>query len=189
MCLGRHSAPYGGEVGLRVFTVLVAGACLGSGSAAGAAPTAREGSTEALAKLIACRNVADMVQRVTCYDRETDLLEQAAKRRDIVVVDRADVQQTRKTLFGLTLPRLSLLDGDDQNELKEVAGKLASISTDREGRVLLRLADGAQWRQTDELVLGRFPKPGADVVIRRGALGSFRISVGGQPAFKARREN
>lgn len=165
-------------------------ACLVASPAAwAAAPAAAGASNDVVAKLVACRDLPDIVQRDTCYGRETAALEGAIKRRDIVVVDRGKVQETRKTLFGLALPRLALLEGSDGEELSELTGTVASASTDREGRVLLRLADGARWRQTDELVLGRFPKPGTEMVVKRGALGSFRISVGGQPAFKARREN
>lgn len=154
-----------------------------------AAPAAGAAGPDALSRLKACRGITDIVQRANCYDRETDALDSAIQRRDVVVLDRARVQETRKTLFGLSLPRLAVLDGGDQEELHEITGKVASASTDRDGRILLQLTDGARWRQTDELVPGRFPKPGADVVIRRGALGSFRISVGGLPAFKAKREN
>jgi len=143
----------------------------------------------AVTSLIACRAIPDIVQRVTCYDREIAALQEAQKRRDIVVVDRADVQETKRSLFGLSLPRLSILGKDDAEDLSEISGTVESATTDREGRVLIKMADGGRWRQTDEMVLGRFPKPGTAMVIRRGALGSFRISVGGQPAFKARREN
>lgn len=139
-----------------------------------------------------CQSITDPGQRLTCYDQAVRPLDAAAKNREIVIVDKAQVRQTRKTLFGLTLPRLGIFgdakDGAD-DEIKQIDTTLARADLDNGGGWMFTLADGARWRQMDDNVLGKRPRAGDKVVVRRAALGSFKLSIAGQPAVKVRREN
>jgi len=58
-----------------------------------------------------------------------------------------------------------------------------------DGNWILRMQDGAVWRQTDGAVLSRDPRPGSVVVIKKAALGSFMMDIDGQPAVRAHRDN
>jgi hypothetical protein len=51
----------------------------------------------------------------------------------------------------------------------------------------MTLEDGAVWRQIDQEVLGKPPKAGTAVEIRKAAMGSYRMKIGGQPAIRVRR--
>ena len=51
------------------------------------------------------------------------------------------------------------------------------------------MAHGARWTQTDDNIIARRPRANDKVIIKRAALGSFRLSVGGQPGVKAKRQN
>ena len=59
----------------------------------------------------ACRAIGDATQRLACYDEAATRLTQAVGRNDVVVLDREDIRQTRRSLFGFHLPRLPLFGG------------------------------------------------------------------------------
>jgi len=142
--------------------------------------------------LVRCRAVAEDAARLQCFDSAAAALEQAAERREVVVVDRAQVRESRRRLFGLALPRLPIFGGGDDDEQEEeeinrVEGVVASASQNGNGQWIVRLQDGALWVQTDNRPLALRPRPGQPVVIERGALGSFMMRVNGQPGVRARR--
>jgi hypothetical protein len=151
----------------------------------------RQQRPELFDALVRCRAVAEAAARLQCFDSAAAALEQAAERREVVVVDRAQVRESRRRLFGLALPRLPIFgDGDDDEQAEEVnrvEGVVASASQDGNGRWIVRLQDGALWVQTDNRPLALRPRPGQPVVIERGALGSFMMRVNGQPGVRARR--
>ncbi len=155
------------------------------GSAAKPQPRA-----QAFDAMLACRAIADQAEKFACLDRTSAALEAADKAGDLVVMDRQQVRETKKTLFGFDLPNLAKVFGDDKGqEVESVEGKVASAYTDQDGRWVLRLADGALWRQIDSNVLGLRPRQGMDVKINRAALGSYKMAVAGQPGIRVRRSN
>lgn len=171
--------------------LLAAAACLLALPAAAAhAQTApREAPPAAFARAVQCRGVADPQARLACYDREVAALEQAERTSEIRVVDRQQVRQTRRTLFGLTLPDINIFGGDDGGEaVNEINSTLRSVSQDAAGKYTFVLADGARWRQTDSRNLFE-PKPGEPIRIRRAAMGSFMANVNRQTAVRVRRVN
>lgn len=139
-----------------------------------------------------CTTITQAAERLACYDRAVGALVSAEQKREVVIIDRAQVRQTRKTLFGLNLPNLGLFGDtgakDGPDAVTQIESTLAKAELDG-GAWLFTLSDGARWRQTDDNVLGGRPRVGNAVVIRRGALGSFKLSLAGQPAIKVRREN
>jgi hypothetical protein len=44
------------------------------------------------------------------------------------------------------------------------------------------------WRQIDDEFLSRSPHPGSAIVIRKAMLGSYMLSVDGQPGVRAHRD-
>lgn len=140
--------------------------------------------------VIKCRSIPDAVARAACYDRAVDALDSAERERKITVIDAGQVREVRKRLFGLTLPNLPVFGERtvDTPEIKQLDGTLAAASEDRYGHWLLTLADGSVWRQMDDLPVARAPREGDPVTVRRGTLGSFRISVHGEPSLRVRRE-
>ncbi len=139
-------------------------------------------------KLFSCRTIADAAQRLACFDRETASIERSVANRDLAIVDRGRVTEARKSLFGFSVPSFGgLFGGGDEEEVKQIEGVVASVARNADGGWVIRLADKSTWSQTDDSPLGVFPKAGHKVVVRRGALGSFRLSVNGQPGFKVKR--
>jgi hypothetical protein len=97
------------------------------------------------------------------------------------------MRNTRRTLFGLSLPRLEILGDDAKDEVNQIDGIIAGVGANSDGRWLLILRDGARWQQIDNRPLAFPPKAGDKVVIRRAAMGSFMMRIGSQPGIRVRR--
>jgi hypothetical protein len=159
-----------------------------SAAAAVAAPAAAQESDAGAApavfqQVIDCRTIADSAKRLACFDNSVAALEQATAKKDLFVADRAKVRETKKGLFGLSLPSVKLFgDGD---ELDEIEGKVAGLSNTSRGKWVFMLEDGARWEQTDTRAI--YPEKGDRIRIRRAAMGSFLANVGGSTAFRVSR--
>ena len=128
----------------------------------------------AFAKVGACRAITDDVQRLACFDREVGAISTAIAEREVAIVDRAEIRKTRRSLFGVPLPRIAILeDNDDAPELKEVTAAIRSVGRTSDGRLQFTLEDGASWVQTDDWPVWSAVKPGQKVTLKRGALGSY----------------
>lgn len=146
-------------------------------------------SSSVLKAVVSCRALADDASRLACFDAAVAKLEDAQTRKEVVVVDRADMQKTRRSLFGLSMPRLAIFSGDDESdEVKEIEGVISSASQDRDSRWVIALADGGIWQQIDSHSLGKRPRPGLAVKIRKAAFGSYMMNVDGQSAIRVRRD-
>lgn len=141
---------------------------------------------EVFTRVTACQPLRDAAQRLACFDREVAALAQAQAAREVVVVDREAVQRTRRGLFGLALPDVSRLFGDGGEN--EIQARIASAQTDRTGRWLIQLENGAVWVQTEARPLRRDPRPGMPIRIRRGALGSYLANIDEQVAIRVTRQ-
>lgn len=145
--------------------------------------------SQALTKLVNCRSITAPEERLACYDREVAALQNAAARNEIAVVDREQVRKTRRSLFGLTLPDLSIFGDDNEDEaaVSRIEAKIKSVYDAGYGRWGFVLDDGAQWVQTDNRKLAFKPKPGQDVVIHKAALGSYMANINKQNAIRVER--
>ena len=142
-----------------------------------------------VARLLACKDLADSAVRLACYDRETAAVGDAISRRDLVVVDRESVKTARRSLFGFSIPSLGGILGNDRDELKELEGQLAFAFQRGDGTYIIGLQDGTQWSQTDDRMLALEPRRGDKVVVHRAALGSYMLNVGRLPGIRVKRVN
>lgn len=141
-------------------------------------------------RVIECRALPDSAARLACYDDAVQKLDAAQKSKDIIVVDREQVQETKKSLFGFSLSGIDIFGGDkDKDEIKEIQSKIVSASTDGDANWIIRLENGTTWQQTDGNPIPSRPRSGDPVTIRRASLGSFFLVVGKQSGVKARRIN
>ncbi len=147
---------------------------------------------QVLNDLTACRAIAAEAERLACYDRQVAALEAAEASRAIAVVDRQQIRRTRRSLFGLTLPDLGIFGGDDDEgedgaAVNEINTTIRSVGSGADGRMVYGLEDNSVWVQTEGRI-GRQPRAGEAIRIRRGPLGSFIANVGtrsGGPASYA----
>lgn len=138
--------------------------------------------------LLACRSIADNAERLACYDKNVATISDAVAKRDLVVFDRESVKKTKRGLFGFSIPNLGIFgDDDDAVEIKQIEGTIASYSFNADGGYVFRLADGTRWSQMDGKPVAFPPSNGDKVVIKKGTLGSYFLSFGGQPGVKVKR--
>ena len=95
----------------------------------------------------------------------------------------------RRQAFGFTLPSLALFEkADGAEKLDRVESTLSEIRRTADGKWILKLQDGAVWRQTDAEGPARTPRVGMKVTVRSASMGSYLLSVDGQAGFRAKRE-
>jgi hypothetical protein len=170
--------------------VALAAAILGGAAAAAKKPQVTE-RPEAFEALLKCRGLADEKARLQCFDQAAAALEQASDRHDLVVVDRKQIRETRRTLFGLEIPRLRIFGGggDDEGEdVKSIESSVASATTNQQGQWIVRLEDGSTWVQTDHNTIAITPRKGTKVTVVKAALGSYMMRIGKEPGLRARRQ-
>lgn len=147
------------------------------------------GDPGALAALFACRAIVEDSARLACLDRETAALASSREGGEIIVIDRAEAEATRRRLFGFSLPSVTGLFGDGETErIDEVQSTLARARQGGDGRWVFTLEDGAVWRQIDGDTARFANRPGQAVTIRRAALGSYQLVTGGSRAIRVRRQ-
>lgn len=138
--------------------------------------------------LLDCRQISEPRQRLTCYDSQAALLAAAKDRRDIVITDKGEIRKTKRKLFGFAMPSSSLLGDEGDNEkLDRLESAVTSARRNRDAGWIVQIAEGGTWEQMDSKVLALSPKPGQKVIVTKGALGSFFMSIDGQAALKMRR--
>jgi hypothetical protein len=144
---------------------------------------------ESYSAVTRCRTITDKEARLACFDAAVAKLETAIDKRDLVVVDREHIRQTKKTLFGLSLPDLNLFGGagKDMDEISAIDGVVGGARMDENSAWILQLEGGATWRQIDSRPLALAPRRGSKVVIKKAALGSYMMRVDGQPGIRVRR--
>lgn len=129
-----------------------------------------------------CRSIADPAVRLACYDKQVTAMSDATQKKDLVVIDRATIRETKRGLFGISLPKIKIFGGNDDEEVNQIESTLTAAYSSKDGQSIFVLADGSRWKQTD----GRFtyPKAGQKVLVKRAALGSFMAQVNGQPGVR-----
>jgi len=175
---------------LRPFSMISAiglGLLVSTGSAALAADD--EPPPKAFSDVIACRTIADTQERLACYDATVAELEGAADSKTVVVLSGEAVKETRRGLFGLSLPRIGLFKGgdDDEESLKEITSTITRLSGGT-GHWIVTLDDGTVWEQTDG-VFTRKPEVGQTIVIKRAAFGSYMGRINNGAAFRVKRRS
>ena len=178
---------------MKPYHVPLAIAACGLAAATFAAPKAprQQQKPEALEAVLRCRAISDEKARLACFDTAVAGFETAIANREVVAVDRKQIREQKRTLFGLDLPNLNPFGGggdDDPTEINSLDGIVASAFQDAEGRWVLTLQEGGTWRQISDAMLGRSPRRGSKVHIRKASMGSYMLRVDEQPGFRARRE-
>jgi hypothetical protein len=138
--------------------------------------------------VVDCRAIADSAERLACFDRTVGAMAQASEAKDLVVVDRETMRETRKGLFGFSLPKLKLFGGGNEDEkdiVREIESTITGIRTAKDGFPVYTIADGARWKQTDGRNL--FPKVGQKIKIKAASLGSYMASIDGRAGVRVMR--
>jgi|GEM_PF-134339 len=183
------------------------------------APVFAQGDSSPLDPLFTCRDIVDDSARLACLDAAVDALRGETERGDVVAVDREQIEAAEEATYGLSIPQLRLpglsLPGggddvelaaleaesaspdrtivrDDSGQIERIEGlRVLEISENRSGDLIVRLANGQVWRQTDNTHVQLSRRRGVTeytATISNGALGShfMRLDNGGR-RFRAER--
>jgi hypothetical protein len=174
---------------MRGLVIAVAAAALVAPAALPAKDSKPQQRPEAFQALVRCRALADDSARLRCFDAAAAALQQQADNRDLVVVDRKQIQETKRSLFGLDIPDLNPFGGGggDAEEIKSIEGVVRSALQDGDGRWVVTLEDNSTWAQTDNYPFAVNPKRGNKVKIVKAAMGSYMMRINGQPGVRAKR--
>jgi len=153
-----------------------------------ATPALAQERSKRLAAVVDCRKVPDSAERLACYDKAVADLDTAEKSREVVVVDKDQVTEARRGLFGLSLPRIRLFDSSNEPDIDEVESTVTIITKNGNGQVSFTVEDGARWVQTDTRTVVNV-RPGTKVTLKRGAMGSYFAKFHGAIAVRVRRVN
>ena len=162
---------------------------LAGGAAIAAAPPAQQRKPAAYEALVRCRAIENDEARLRCFDQSVARLQEAADKRELVVVDRSQIRETRRRLFGLDLPNLPFFGGNDdeaREEVRRIEGVIAEVSNVNRLWVI-RLQEGGTWTQADGSRRGQTPKAGTKVTIRKAPLGGYVMEFDERTGFKVRR--
>jgi hypothetical protein len=170
---------------MQVLAAFLAAAAVGV--AGDAPPEAASGA--GTKPLLACRSVVDVSARLACFDREAAAFEQGLASRQLLVIRPSEIRNARRSLFGFSLPRLPLFGGDseEEEEAREIAAKVDSARALGNGKWRIKLDSGAVWETTESVPDYVVPEPGANVRIRKAALGTYLMNIGAERAVRARR--
>jgi hypothetical protein len=146
---------------------------------------------EVFQKLLDCKTISDPVARLACFDQQVANFESAERDSSVVVIDKKQIRQAKKGLFGLSLPSVNGLLGrgdKDDDDLTSIETTIKSARQLPGGKWLIILEDGARWVQTEAVNIFE-PKVGQPVRIRKGALGGFLVNINGRTAIRMSRQN
>ena len=161
-------------------------AVAGTAAAQGKERAPQSPLVEALAR---CKSQTEDAARLRCYDAAAGALTDAAAQGEVVVVNKQELKTARRSLFGFNLPKLPFFDGDDtqEEEQKEVEATVRAAQMLADGKWLVTLDTGATWQTTESTRGEPAPKRGKSVRIKKGALGSYILSVDGGRKLRAMR--
>jgi len=135
----------------------------------------------------ACSGIADVAARVTCYDN--NIRPGAADAASAPDQAQAPVSAPVPAGFGSEMlaptreERVARAEDD-----AAATASVAAIQRLEPGIYLITLADGAQWRFVDAAPSAwNPPRPGDEVELERGSLGSVFLAYDGQRRLRVRR--
>jgi hypothetical protein len=169
---------------MQSWKVLLAGIAI-VGASALEARNVQTGTPAQVQRLMACRSITAAEQRLACYDRETAAMNQAIANQDLVMIDKERAKAAGRSLFGFSIPNFGGLFGSN-GEISQIDGTIKSTRHNSDGGWIITLEDGSVWTQTDDWP-GLDARVGKKVVVKRGVLGSFWLTVPGQNGIKVKR--
>ena len=156
---------------------------------AAAATAADDPPPKAYGDLVACRDVAEAGARLDCYDKATAEIERARSAKELVLMDKASIRKTKRSLFGFSLPNLPFFgDGDGEGnskEAEELQTSFASLRSLGYGKWQFTVPEGGTWQTTE--ALNAQPKIGQEIVLKKGVAGGYWLRVGKNVACRVKR--
>lgn len=143
-----------------------------------------------LEQLAACRTISNDADRLACYDQRALALEAAERSGEVVVVDRTQIRQARRQLFGFELSAIPDIFSDKHADesIDAIESLLITAVQGGDGKWVFKLADESEWRQTDAGSVSFRNRRDTQIRVRRAALGSYLLVAGNSRAVRVRRQ-
>lgn len=140
-----------------------------------------------LGSVQACRAIADVAQRVACYDRAS-APGAAPAQAAAPPAPPPPPPPSPEQQFGRSPERArpapppppppQQARAAQSQQLEQISAKIVSLRSDALGRLSFVLDNGQVWRMTESEGTFDFPNRGDAVTIRRGAVGGYRLDWG-----------
>lgn len=140
-----------------------------------------------------CQTITDNQARLTCFDRGMAAFDAANRTGEVAIIDRVQIEQTNRQLFGFQVPNLGHLFGNNTTvstgeTINEIETTLVKAQRRNDGRWVFELADGSVWHQTNNDRFNVRDREGDPVRIRRASLSSYLMTVGGSRGIRVQRQ-
>lgn len=145
---------------------------------------------EYVESLKACQQIENDSERLACFDRSVGEIVSANDAGEVRIIDREDIRNTRRQLFGLSVPEVGVLErgeDEDKEESELLETTITSVRYLSSKKIRFTTEEGALWEITRAPRRLRTVKAGHSVVFKKAALGSFFIRVDGQMGVKGKR--
>ena len=145
-----------------------------------------------LQELRTCQAETEADERLACFDKVTGALVNAADSGDLTIVDREKVRDTRRKLFGFSIPDFGIFGGHDKDrkdekEFEQLDTTIAKVRYGPRGSLILTTQEGAVWEISDAPTRLRSTRAGQKLEIRKGVLNSYFLRINGQSGVKGQR--
>lgn len=130
--------------------------------------------------LYACLDRADAADRAACLEGEARRLREAERRREVVVLDRAQERNLRQRTAASPAP-----SKEERPAFVPIDTTLTGVQSVG-GKWLFTTQASGDWIQAEAVELGRTPRVGDRFRVRRGMIGGFLANIGTGPAIRVR---
>lgn len=138
--------------------------------------------------VVACRTITDQQARLACFDKAAASLEQSVDGKDLVMLDRAEINKARHSLFGFSLPDLPYFkDQDEEKEpaLSRIETTFQAVSSIGLGKWQFVLPEAGTWQTTEAVKFSL--KAGQKVLVKKSAGGGYMMQVGSSGYIRVKR--
>lgn len=171
----------------RASPAVAAGLLVLAGAPAAAQDATDAASPDYVENLKACQTLADDLARLACFDAAVGAILAANDSGDVQVIDKDEVRETRRSLFGFSLPDIGLFGGGDDTEDELFETTISSARYLARNSARFTTAEGAVWELNNIPSRLRRIEPGDKVVFKKASMGYFFVRINGQTGIKGRR--
>ena len=142
---------------------------------------------ELIEKLKVCQLEADNDKRLACFDTAVGNIVAANEAGDVRIVDREEIKENRRSLFGFNIPNKGLLAAPKEEVDTSLRTTVKSVRYITSRKVRFRTEEGAVWEIGNAPARMRRIEAGDPVEFKKAALGSYFVKVRGQRGVKGKR--
>lgn len=133
-----------------------------------------------------CRAIAQSEARLVCFDAAVDNVIVRQDSGELQVLDKEDVAETRRGLFGFSLPKIGLFASNDEDENTILQSRITGLRRFRSDHWEIEISEGSVWKATNTPRQFR-PEVGDEVELEKAAMSSYWLRVNGALGVKASR--